>query len=264
MKSIRYKTAIVFLLLFPIKCFALHEGDFFLEIDQCNQIQLHEKLKPSDLEPEYGFWTKDPGFDSEPGTFSNGSAIGFNVLQPLMKWDDANEIFYSLDHTSEETMIISFLSSLWVQTTDSEINGFEIDVASNGSYHKHYNFTLVSPDSNDPCDGIYLLEMELYSTSETLEKTDPFIILFNNGEDETVHTRAFEWAQDNLIYFADIDDSNAVDFADFARLAQNWNLTDCNCVNDWCSGADIGEDGYVDVNDVLELSGDWLDEVIID
>jgi hypothetical protein len=55
----------------------------------------------------------------------------------------------------------------------------------------------------------------------------------------------------------DLNADLAVDFADFAVLAPQWNVTDCDDHN-WCDGADLDRDGSVDVNDLGLFLDYWL------
>lgn len=69
----------------------------------------------------------------------------------------------------------------------------------------------------------------------------------------TTHSSNFTLSQ-----FADLDYDCDVDFDDFGYLAWLW-LAQGNCSEpDWCGGADVTEDGSVDVDDLVEFSGHWL------
>jgi len=47
-------------------------------------------------------------------------------------------------------------------------------------------------------------------------------------------------------------------FADFAELAAQWNRTDCDAGNDWCSGSDFNRDGTVGIDDLASFAEGWL------
>jgi hypothetical protein len=51
---------------------------------------------------------------------------------------------------------------------------------------------------------------------------------------------------------------DSLKFADFAGFADNWNRTDCDISNDWCSGSDFTRDGTVSLDDVLAFAESWL------
>jgi len=49
-----------------------------------------------------------------------------------------------------------------------------------------------------------------------------------------------------------------LDFRDFADLAQQWNRSDCNAGNNWCSGEDRDRDGNVRIDDLHTFAEEWL------
>jgi fibronectin type 3 domain-containing protein len=49
-----------------------------------------------------------------------------------------------------------------------------------------------------------------------------------------------------------------LDFRDFADLAQQWNRSDCNAGNNWCSGEDRNRNGNVQIDDLKTFAGEWL------
>ena len=49
-----------------------------------------------------------------------------------------------------------------------------------------------------------------------------------------------------------------LDFRDFADLAQQWNRSDCNAGNNWCSGEDRDRNGNVQLDDLATFAGEWL------
>ncbi|MBN1819032.1 MAG: hypothetical protein JW828_16855, partial [Sedimentisphaerales bacterium] len=53
----------------------------------------------------------------------------------------------------------------------------------------------------------------------------------------------------------DLTDTYGVNMADFAELASQWNKTGCPL---GCEDADIDGDGSVDLPDLMQLAGDWL------
>jgi len=56
----------------------------------------------------------------------------------------------------------------------------------------------------------------------------------------------------------DIDEDGDVDLQDYAVLAKNWKVTNCNELNNWCEKADIDKSGAVDFNDLLIMTEQWL------
>jgi hypothetical protein len=55
----------------------------------------------------------------------------------------------------------------------------------------------------------------------------------------------------------DLNFDEVVNFVDFAIFASQWDATDCNDPN-WCDGADLDRDGYVDYNDLTLFVEYWL------
>jgi len=47
-------------------------------------------------------------------------------------------------------------------------------------------------------------------------------------------------------------------FTDFANFADQWNRTDCDANNDWCSGSDFSRDGTVGIDDLAAFAENWL------
>ncbi len=57
---------------------------------------------------------------------------------------------------------------------------------------------------------------------------------------------------------ADINGDFIVNFVDFSIFASNWLTNDCEDTNFWCHGADIDENGAVDIVDMTDLITHWL------
>jgi len=49
-----------------------------------------------------------------------------------------------------------------------------------------------------------------------------------------------------------------LDFRDFADLAEQWNRSDCDAGNNWCSGEDRNRDGNVQIDDLKTFAEEWL------
>jgi hypothetical protein len=56
----------------------------------------------------------------------------------------------------------------------------------------------------------------------------------------------------------DITGDGAVDWADVNSLSVNWLYNDCAAINGWCDGADIDESNSVDFIDFALLANNWL------
>jgi len=242
----------------------LHEADFGIELDDCNAIHVEPHALASELNTLFFFWTDEPGFDSHPGLFPAGSSVGFNILDALKKWNGNG--FDILDPNTDETLTVSFLfgsTFATCQTGAGFVEGFDIPVAGDGSWHKHLGYTLNGVGNNNPNDGIYLLALEIYNTSSepNITSSNPFWIVFNLGMSEDDHHNAIHWVNENLSQLPDLEQDGYVDFKDFAILASQWLNTNCDCWNNLCNGADITEDGRVDLLDLATFASNWLKSV---
>lgn len=226
MRTSRFLTAMFIVLLFCCGARAqhTHEGDFELEVE-FDSITVDPRVLPGELQKEEFFSTDEPGFDAEPGTFPAGAAVGFNILDVLKRW--SGNSFDPLLPATGETMTVSFLQQLR-ETASGFVAGFELPVTGDGSWHRHLIFTLNGPSPGAPGKGIYLLELELYSTSLALSNSYPLYIVFN-VEDEPNHQPALEWVRKNLARpvcmqrpLADFNEDCKVDFQDFALFAESW------------------------------------------
>jgi len=56
-----------------------------------------------------------------------------------------------------------------------------------------------------------------------------------------------------------IDGVSVVDFNDFALMANEWERTDCNAANDWCTFTDLDQDNNVDFFEVQMIALHWLE-----
>jgi len=239
----------------------LHEADFAITLNDCNEIRIEPHVLGSELDVLFFFWTDEPGFDSQAGTFAIGSSVGFNILDALKKWTGKG--FDALDPNTGETMTVSFLfgsSFATCQTGAGFVEGFEVPVSPDGSWHKHLGFTLNGAGSNDPNDDIYLLKLELFNSTNEPNNTysNPFWIVFNLGMDEHEYHNAIHWVDEHLAHLPDLHQDGYVDFKDFSILASEWLNTECDCRNNWCNQTDITQDGRVDLADLTEFTSYWL------
>jgi len=161
---------------------------------------------------EFPNWTNDPGFDSVAGAFSPGREIGFDILAALRVWDgeDFDEI------PLEEVIEIRKGPALAVTpAVDMRVGGFVFGEANGGGvFHHHVGYTLADPAA----DGVYLLELALWTQGGAVAESEPFWIVFNQNESPMVFDEAFQWAEDNLpggACYADCNGSGALDVFDF-------------------------------------------------
>lgn len=136
--------------------------------------------------------TEDPGFDGEPGTFPVPCAVGFDILASLGAWTGSGFTF-----GIDETLTIAHTDSGQQVTTGSgAVSGFTLPVAADGSWHRHFTFTL-NGSAGAPADGIYLLELALKGGEAA--DSDPFWIVFNKNMEESDHEAAVDWVNENYV-----------------------------------------------------------------
>lgn len=141
--------------------------------------------------------TEAPGFDSETGTWPTPSSIGFKILDALRFWDGNDFDTIPAERVTISYSVGSTYHSVTTPTTASVVPGLERGVGVGGDWHKHFNFELGSPYT----DGVYLLQMELYSTDPSVAKSDPFYIVFGQAEGanweeiETQHEAAIAYVE---------------------------------------------------------------------
>ncbi|MFA9479150.1 PEP-CTERM sorting domain-containing protein [Phycisphaerales bacterium AB-hyl4] len=151
----------------------------------------------------------DVGYNSLPGAFAPSSAIGFNFRESLRLWEGEANGFRTLDAITEETQSVSY-GPASATSGDGFAEGFTVNVAANGEFHRHYWYGLDNPIHGSQ--AIYLLELELYSTDNALADTyrskfgeygtsDPFWILIGHHGvvDQAEMAIAFNYVQTHIV-----------------------------------------------------------------
>jgi hypothetical protein len=166
-------------------------------------------------DPADPYFAQDPGFNAAAGSgLPAGSQLSFNLRGPLSYWDGVGSPSFGA-FPSEESILFNFGASNRVVTGASGFQtGFNLQtVNADGSIHRHLNSFLWGSDDNavpagpgpwgagdgiQAADGIYLLEMELDSSSSSIANSLPFWVVFNNGLDEEVHDAAIAHVEETL------------------------------------------------------------------
>ncbi len=240
-----------------------HGGDIVLSIHAdriaTNTVDEDGSVSPHRVfESEFGAldFTDEPGFDSDSGVFPPLSQIGFSIRRALRLW---NGSAFPADPTGIPAERIRIRKSgfgdVLTPTTDTLTPGFAIDVSSSGEFHQHLGYTLQSP--NAP--GIYLLELELWSSAPAILTSDPFWIVFNNDLSEDDHALALEWTLNNLIGSrcpADVNADTLADILDFLDYLDAFSA--CENLSAPCAGpggipADFNGDTLIDILDLLDF-----------
>lgn len=186
-----------------------------------------------DIAPNF---TNEPGFDCEPGTFTPGAMLGFNIRAALRVWDDAAENFDAIPQERIQ-MKLGPLGPVLTPETDANVEGFRIAAGADGKFHHHYGYTLLAPAAA----GVYLLELEFASDDGSLATSRPMFLVFNQNADAAEHQRAAAWVQHHYACSSDVNDDRTVDLSDFFDF-----------FNDFDQGlgrADITCDNQVDLED---------------
>jgi hypothetical protein len=270
--------ALVLSALLPASAWAQHAGDIILTTP-ANRITTGTiESGGGEITPQRIFtgtlvsgingpFTSDPGFDTLPGTFQDDAFVGFNVLAPVLGWTGSD-----FQSTEGERLRINFFPPFGptVDTADGPVPGFELAVGSNGEWHRHLGYTLIRDDM-DPQPGIYLLQLELYTTQPGIDASDPFWILFQfNATGDIEAAIAFVASQ----YLAppcpwDIHPAGntqtgdgAVNVDDFFALLQHWGACPADAPCPWdCAPFEPGDsvwgDDAVDVGDFFALLQHW-------
>lgn len=110
---------------------------------------------------------------------------------------------------------------------------------------------------------------DLYTGSTGIESGDWFIIDYTAVKVGTCDVGFYDHSVsmfDPIWYLAfshiptrDFNNDAKVDFRDYAILALQWQLIDCNDPNR-CKGTDLDTDGVVDCNDLALFCNYWLDK----
>lgn len=140
------------------------------------------------------FFTDDPGFEGDPGIFSPGTTIGFNIMAALGLWNGNG--FHDLDPSTQETLSVSFGPAASTTSTGF-VSGFDFVQDASVGFDVHLGFTLNGAGGFDPADGIYLLALQLSSNNYDPSKT--FWIVFDNNIGDEKLDLAVDWVQANLV-----------------------------------------------------------------
>lgn len=204
-----------------------HAGDVVLSIES-GRIRTAAELGEGLVEPSRVFaselgeiapgFSDEPGFDCDLGAFPFPSSIGFRIRGPLLRWIDGTG-----DGRSPETMSVAFgpLGPVESPACNSVVEGFALSVASNGTWHRHLEFTI---DEAAPA-GVYILGLELFSSLPTIQDSRNFWIVFNHGDEEAEHDAAIDWTEANLgssLCPADFDGDGQIAVPDIFAFLSAW------------------------------------------
>jgi hypothetical protein len=140
-----------------------------------------------------------PGFGDEPGFFASAgtlpvsSGLGFNIITAVRKWDSSTGTFVAATETFrlERPDGTVFVDS---PLTNTFTPGWAFSIAA-GTFDDHPNYYV----QNRSDAGIYLLELNLYSTVSTIATSDSLWLVINDGADEADHEAAIEYTENVIV-----------------------------------------------------------------
>jgi hypothetical protein len=201
-------------------------------------------------------FTDSPGFDTPSGTLPPGSQIGFDIRLALRRWDgDAFPEGASGIPPERLRIRKTGFGDVLTPTTDAHTPGFGIDVSTGGEFHQHVGFTLQVPNGA----GIYLLELELWSSVPSIATSEPVWIVFNNDLSLAELDQAVQWVIDNLVGTpcpSDVNgdtESDILDFLDFIDSFGACENQPAPCAGSSGIDADFNGDTFVDILDFLDF-----------
>jgi hypothetical protein len=174
----------------------------------------------------------EPGFDSEPQTFSPNALVGLTVRRALRAWDGS--AFTTIPPLS--LRITKNTASVTTPATDpANCNAGSLILGaatSNGRLHQHAGFELLAPAAT----GLYLLEFELWIGSSTSGVSHPVYLIFNQNQPMAEFESAVQWAEARYARpcYANCDLSTVaptLNVGDFTCFLQKFAAGDClaNC-----------------------------------
>ena len=192
-------------------------------------------------------YSDEPGWEAYPGTFNPDSRVGWNAMAGLGRWNGDG-----FDTGIDETLTISF-GTLAFEIGADPVAGFDLAVQPDGGLHRHVGFYLDNA-TQAPAVGVYLVELELYSTDSAVEASEPIWIVFNNEASEEDHEAAIEWVEENLALEehcdADLDGDHDIDVEDLLLVIEDWGCMG-NCIGD------VNGDGATEIEDLLDVIADF-------
>lgn len=185
---------------------ALADGDIGLRVEngaittwEAEHSPLHfehrERVFTGELGSQGGVITgEEPGFLVEAGSVLAGHQLGFNIRAAARVWDLLNQDFHTISPASI-TIERSLLGSVTTPGSHPSlpVPGLAFTLPSGGADF-HYDFIL-----NGSAAGLYLLELEKWSSAPGIAASEPFWIILNYDMTIQHEEAAFEWVQHHLV-----------------------------------------------------------------
>ena len=259
--------ALTGLLTVPALAQHAHGGDVFLAVEDGRMIT-GELETPGELHPrrvfaaEFGALgeniTDEPGYDSEPATFPAGSAIGFRIRCAVRAWNGTDFTTIAEERIAITRSTFPPPPPVFSPADDTVVEGFTVPVSPDGRWHVHLEYNLMSPAGP----GVYLLELELFSTADGIAPSRPFWLVLGKLADEAQHDAAAEWASYVLAREgcpADFSRDRAVNSGDISAFLTRWLHAAAAAPTD--PTADINGDAIINSGDISAFLTLWLNAV---
>ncbi|CAN5691583.1 hypothetical protein BH11PLA1_BH11PLA1_02860 [soil metagenome] len=179
--------------------FAQHFGDIGLSVQAGRMITgsfdggtfVTERVYAATFGELFPNFANNPGFDSLAGAFTTPSSIGFVIHGPVRSYDPVMSTFSVTTPPTIFQIGFASLPPVFAPSTEVDVTGFSLAVSSNGEWHRHLAFTVPSGTA----DGIYLLELSLFSSNPAVAPSQNFVIVFNQNRSAAEHAAALVAAQ---------------------------------------------------------------------
>ncbi len=137
---------------------------------------------------EFGgqIYADGPGLFAEVGQFPDSDLI-FDFASPVQRWNGSGF------ESTTQTFTLEYGPMSATSPAAGSGAGFGIGVGPAG-FDEHYDFYL-----NDAETGVYLLALDFSSSDAGIGAALTTYLVFNNGEDESVHDAAIEYVEDVII-----------------------------------------------------------------
>ena len=223
---------------------AQHAGDIAIDITDG---RLRTSTYDADLQPTPArvfpvvlgstgvpHFSADPGYEAAIGALMGGMRLGWKSVAPLQRWSGGDFV-----NVTDARLEFRYLTASFTAGT-SPVTGFTLLVPSSGAFHKHLNMTLKA-SAGEPPPGAYLLAMQLYGTSPTMEG-DTYWLLVNESLGDAAFAAVLAEARRRFEPAAcpeDVDGSGEVDSGDVALALLDFGP---------CAGCAVDLDGTGDVD----------------
>ncbi len=126
------------------------------------------------------------------------------------------------------------------------------------------DYYLSQTSTNDPNQTV---DSPCVDTGNDLARSVGLHLLYTTRTDEVFDTSVVDMGYHyrlarpiELCSFSDLSHNGDVNFVDFAIFSLYWLNEDCSDDNDWCGGADLTFDTYINFDDLFSLCECWLAE----